>query len=111
VHVCVLLDVLCFLLIIALELHFVSLSLFLSFSPLSLSLSFSPLSLSLSDEHVCFTITRSDGEEEVWMELVDASTNLKYYHNPALDLTQWELPSEIQSYLNKEYQSSLSTKD
>jgi len=56
-----------------------------------------------TDEHVCFTITRNDGEEEVWMELVDASTNLKYYHNPDLNLTQWELPSEIQSYLNKEH--------
>lgn len=59
-----------------------------------------------TDEHVCFTITRNDGEEEIWMELVDPSTNLKYYHNPDLNLTQWELPSEIQSYLNKEFESS-----
>ena len=62
--------------------------------------------LKISDEHVCFTITRNDGEEEVWLELVDPSTNLKYYHNPDLNLTQWELPSEIQSYLHKELESS-----
>lgn len=40
------------------------------------------------------------------MELTDASTNLKYYHNPDLNLTQWELPAEIQSYLNKEHDMS-----